>query len=930
MQRGVFLHFALIAMVAVEPLVWAGGARGDGPWYEGFEGSRATWQPADGDAQFRVLAHERVSSEAFTGEGSEWIAVSCGSGTYVYFSHEVGRPRIIDELLPTVRVKSDRAGVQLLGRVVLPRTRNPRTGKPVSVLVQGTSCVAAGRWQQLRIEQIPLQLSRQVRALRLQLRLEVDPREAYLDRVLLNVFGGPGVTNLWVDDLDVAGYVGLPPGAAEALVGDSASGSLGATSNAAGSQAGVADPATGVPHRRVKLDGSVLLVDDWPQFIRLIQYHGEPLDLIVRLGFNSVWLSEVPSIELLDEASRLGLWVVCPPPVACPLQDDAPATPPLGPASLGPEFEPVLAWNLGQGLTAGDLPRIERWAQRVRAADRRSGRPLIGEPESGLWKYSRPLDVLMLDRSPLGGSLELADYGAWLRQRPLLALPGTPVWTTVQTQQHPSVLEQWRGYAPTAPLPTSVSCEQIRLLAYTAITAGSRGLLFQSHSRLDAPDAATRRRATALELINLELGLIELWLAAGNPAAIVKSQPEVPGVLGVVLRTDRARMLVPIWLAPGAQCVVGQSAANGVAFKVPGVPASHDAYLVIPGAVEDIRHKREAGGMRVVLDELGLTGLVLLAQDPDVVLHVMRQSELIGRRAAQLQRELAVERLEAVRHVQRQLSSRAAARPQSAGWLASARKTIQWADGFLASGDYPSAYRHAQRAMRPLRMLERAHWEAAVGRLTSPVASPMAVSFDTLPWHWRLMEQIGGRRPGPNRLLGGVFEDLATMRQAGWQHVQRRGVKVGAEAELAQVAARSGQYGLRLTARSDQPGDSEFLVETPPAWIQTPPVPVDAGQWVEIQGWVRVSEPIRGSVDGLLIVDSLSGEPLAERIRETAGWQPFTMVRVATRPAMLQVTFILSGLGEAWIDDVTIRPILTPEFSGPTREVARAPRPLRP
>ena len=43
--------------------------------------------------------------------------------------------------------------------------------------------------------------------MRLQLGPQVDDREAYLDAVLLNVYGGSGTSNVWIDDLEVAGYV---------------------------------------------------------------------------------------------------------------------------------------------------------------------------------------------------------------------------------------------------------------------------------------------------------------------------------------------------------------------------------------------------------------------------------------------------------------------------------------------------------------------------------------------------------------------------------------------------------------------------------------------------------------------------------------------------------------------------------------------------
>ncbi len=87
-----------------------------------------------------------------------------------------------------------------------------------------------GHWQQLRIDGIPRLLARQLRVLRSQLGTDVDGREAYVQRVLLNVYGGPGVTNVWIDDLEIAGYVSaapLSPGAASLRAGAAAAGGRG-------------------------------------------------------------------------------------------------------------------------------------------------------------------------------------------------------------------------------------------------------------------------------------------------------------------------------------------------------------------------------------------------------------------------------------------------------------------------------------------------------------------------------------------------------------------------------------------------------------------------------------------------------------------------------------------------------------------------------
>ena len=255
------------------------------------------------------------------GNGCEWLQIEA-AGSQIYFAHDVGRPRIIDELTPSVWIKSDRPGPHLAVRVVLPRTIDPRSGRPVVTILMGAAYTDVGRWQQLQLGGIAALLTRQIHVLRVQLGPQVDGREAYLDAVLLNVSGGPGVTNVWIDKVEVAGYaategtarlvpVRLPPVRQPMLESNPA------------------------PRRSVKLVGSVLLVDGRPMFPRAIQHCGEPLAVLKKLGFNTVWLQRLPAPELLEEADRLGLWLICPPPrTLAPI------------AAIGPAFDSVLAWDL--------------------------------------------------------------------------------------------------------------------------------------------------------------------------------------------------------------------------------------------------------------------------------------------------------------------------------------------------------------------------------------------------------------------------------------------------------------------------------------------------------------------------------------------------------------------------------------------------------
>lgn len=880
-------------------------------WHQGFEESQPSWREAGSDARFRVLGHARLQGDAHTGNGSEWIQLEAEPGSYIYFGHDVGRPPVIDELAPSVWVKSDRPGLQFAARIVLPRTTDPRTNRPLATLVVGDVYNDVGRWQQLQLKNIPTLLAQQVRILRMQHGPRVDDREAYLDAVLLNVHGGQNARNVWIDDLDVAGHVAMEreqPTAVQPTGAVESPGQMRSEMPLTPIRLPPVQPTMPVvtaPRHNVRLVQSILLVDDHPIFPRVIRHRGEQLEFLAKIGFNTVWLERIPTPEVLEEAARLGLWLICPPPRPAP--DAAPGVAPI--ADIGPQFDCVLVWDLGDDLTEPDLEATQRWADQVHAADRRCNRPMICRPRTDLRGFSRPANLLLIDRRPLGTSLEYSDYATWVRQQPLLASLGTPIWTTVQTQPNEALRQQLAAMEPGYAPPLAVSPEQIRLLAYTAVTAGSRGLVFVSDSPLDAPDPDTRQRAMSLQLLNLEMEVLEPWAAAGR--LVATAQSTVPEVTGAVLRTDRARLLLPLWYSKGAQYVPAQSAANSLTLVAPGIPETYNAYELTPHGAQPLRRSRVAGGLSVTLDEFGLTSQILLAQDPAIVSAVNRRATQIGRQAAKLHRDLAAIKLNTVQGLADRLASRTRV-AQSAAWFDASRRELQSCDAQLAAGDAPRAALSAQRATRSLRLIERAYWDAAVQGLVSPITSPAAMSFDTLPCHWRFVDRLSSCRRGPNQLEGGDFEDIGTMMRAGWRHILHPAPTVLTAVDLLPQAARSGRLGVRLAVTAVDPEKPPAAIENPPIVFTSPAVHVQAGQVVCIHGWVRVLTNITASTDGLLIVDSFAGEALAERIGKTTGWREFAMYRVAPQAGPMCVTFAMSGIGEAWLDDVEIQVLEDP------------------
>src|SRR5690606_37764993 len=98
-------------------------------------------------------------------------------------------------------------GIQLLASVVLPRTVSPRDGEPLRTVLRGSTYEDVGIWQQLVIQNPHRQLKLQEASLRRQFGPQLDIREAYMDLVVVNAFGGKGETELWLDDLELTGYV---------------------------------------------------------------------------------------------------------------------------------------------------------------------------------------------------------------------------------------------------------------------------------------------------------------------------------------------------------------------------------------------------------------------------------------------------------------------------------------------------------------------------------------------------------------------------------------------------------------------------------------------------------------------------------------------------------------------------------------------------
>lgn len=867
----------------------AGAARLDS--YEGLE---VSWELADDDCAARVLQHERSFEHAHSGQTSEQFSLHAGSGTYVHLITRIRPSRIIDELTLSVWLKANRPGLRLAARAVMPRSTDPDSGEPLTTLLRGSTYREPGKWQKLTVDLPAQQLARQVPVLRSQFGSEVTSREAYVDMLVLNAYGGTGETQLWLDDQSVAGQV---------LVGSLRSGEAGSETRVPPVEQRL-NTASQAPPR---LRGSVLTVDGRPLLVRAIDGNGEPLAWLKSLGFNTVRLSAPPTPEQLRAAEECGIWLIVPPPTHQSIDE------------YGTGLNQILAWDLGERLAADQLAATRRQAQQLRSVPADQKRATICAPREQAWQYSRIADLVVFQPPGTNNSLPLRRFGQWYLRRSRLTSMGSHFWASIPTQVAPRIAGQFNMLPGASMADPTLEPEQIRLLVYHAIASGARGLLFRSHARLDRSGRLTAIRVKTLQRLNEELALVEPWATTGTHEEELETSD--PSVRASVLKTDRSRLLLVIRRVADQQYVAGPVDARPVSFEVPGVPATDEVYKIGENGLDRMTPQR-ATGVRIKLNKRRLITPIVLTQDQLVINYLARQTAALREHKKAVRGELSAEMYAAVVDTHQEILASA-----SGSWLSNrlvqnesleqARGQLQHFQRLVETGGPEQAVEFQRRGQQQLALARYHDWKLAAGSFPSPIASPFCVSFFALPLHYQLADRLRTVTWGPNSLSGGDFENLSLLQSSGWENLATDHSSLETAVELSLHAPRSGRSALRLQCWPRGGKQPPVVIESPPVRITTAPVAVRKGQVLHVHGWARVEEPIRGSLDGLLIYDSITRRALAQRMHASEGWREFSLYRIATRNGSFTATMALSGIGEAWLDDVTVKLSDAPVSSQP-------------
>ena len=845
-----------------------------------------------------VIHHQSIDpSRTRFGRGSEHIRLSCPSGSSAQLAYSVPPAVVIEELRAEAWVLCNRPGLRLAATVVLPRTKNPTTGLPFELLVRGALSNPSGTWQQLTLGNMPQDVACLTRVARAQHGSALDQRGAYMSHLVLLAPGGPGVTEIAVDRLAVFGAI------SSTLAQPSPS------SNTAPSRKHIrGETIRGgeanffPPNSRSAISASSRQTAP-SQALCIIQWQGEPLEMLAKLGFEAVAMQRLPTPEESEQAKKNGLSLICPPPTPKQLSEQG----------MGDDLSAVQTWEMSEPVTPDELELANRWQQLLKRHDVDEKRPLLISAQIYTREASRIGDVVLLNRPLLGSGLSLQDYSTWLTARQRLARPGTPLWTAVETELSPPATRQLAALCPTAGRHNSASYAQIVAMTSVAIGAKSRGFYFRSHSSLAEKDPNTRRRALSLELANLRLGLAKPWLTQGK--VLAGARATLPNLSALVLQVERSQLLVPVHWSDTFEASEQQPTAGPVSFIVPGVAESSEAYLLTFAGPERVRHQRVTGGIRVSVDQLRHDALLLLTDDRQAFSQVARYLRRHLPRAARIHRELAALQLQESIQVTQRLSPTLTSARELQEQLGQARRELQLCDQHLAGQDFELAYQQAQRVEQSLQRSEK--------MLRDEVRPSWEYGLATLPDQLQLQTALSHSPRAANRLAGGGFEDLAAMLQAGWRHQQLPLEGITSAVRLSPKAPRSGSYCLELEAQPLDKTTPPAVVPTAPVWITSAPIAARAGDLIEITGVARVPTELHGSVDGLQIIDSLGGLEMALRIGATPSWQPFRVLRAATSDTQVSVTLALTGFGTAQVDDLAIRRIRLPMAASQT---ARGPQ----
>ena len=637
-----------------------------------------------------------------------------------------------------------------------------------------------------------------------------------------------------------------------------------------------------------KTDATVLLIGEQPFFARVIQHNGESFGFLKSLGFNTIQLAATATQQQLQEATACGIWLICPPPSSVGLQP------------IGFDYDPVIAWTVGDQVSDRHSQIIRETIREIRTSDRRTGRPILASIRSHHELISKLVDIPVIGRPVANSTFPSLRYRDWISAR--TQTTPKPFWIDLPT--HPPIGLQHQALAMSVTTnPVPIQHQQLRFLLYQAITGGGRGIRFLSQQRLDVLEPSTQLRALTLKWAMKHLDQIDPWISGGLVQQL--QSPSEKELLHRIRLSDSDLVLVQRTTGI-EQHVVGDLTGKRLVVRSLNPSVSDRVYWIDELGARLTPNQRQSTGTEIVFDSCHYTAAAMVTGSPGPVTMVNQVTAGSSSHSLlQNRNQLSQQALAVVQLVQQRLNQQGQpTSPVANSVLGDSIQHLRFAQQMIATGNFEEALKNLELADAKTAYLRR-HWLQTRLRLDRGIAvSALLMNLGLIPDHDALSMRMAEMSWNPNALPAGDFENLQQMLDSGWTNRREDLAGIETLVTLEKSTKFDGSYGLKLMARN---ASANHVIPATPVRVESAKVAVKAGQLVRIHGYIQVPEPIVGHGEGLLIVDSLGGIDLASRIRETDGWQEFTLYRAAERASHVTVAFQLSGFGVAFIDEVTIR-----------------------
>ena len=735
---------------------------------DGFESPEPVWQREHADTVIRLLEHDRSQRAAHGGRLSEHFHFEAGPGSQFFVSYATPKIPVSDDLKVGLFVRSDRAGVRIYARIVLPADVDPDTKAPSFVLVAGTIFDQVDRWQKLELVHMMPSVERQARVLRVSTRRPVKLEGAYLERVVVNLLGGPGESHVFLDDLEIEPVPeSAQAGAAKAEQPPETAGP--ASKAGAGNSRKTATALAPYRLERNLLEKRGRDGVYRPWFPTAIDAPGASAAALREAGFDVLIASLKTDPQKLRAAVARGALLMA----RLSGATDSDTQHILEEINDYPLRSAVAFWDLGSHLgkrrtiatREQELANIREAIAAIRNLEDDVSHLTLAGVDGDLGLFGRAptgLDMIAIEPLCWASAQDPMDSYRYMSQRRSLTVRanlGLLFWGSIPASTSTEVVRNiWGDDTPPSWGVPPIQPTQLRQMTYLALASGCRGIAYQGDAELTRSSGLGRALLIEMGFLNFEIDLCEAVLAQNEAKiqdynvfdpeplplptnAIQLSNRRPPQVKEMSPRAGMTASAVPLHdgkgalvfvgdFAPGSQFQPPQLAADEVTVTL-ALPQGAQAFEITPGKVTALPRERVATGTRFTLKEFDTTSLIYCTNDlsmydrlrlyvegvrPMAVALAIEQAEILLQAVTETNGRLAADGHEFRSKVdlkRRRQAGIEGVPPDVPDLLAESQKAIASARDAVERQDYAEAWAQARRAQRPLRVVMHGHWTQA-------------------------------------------------------------------------------------------------------------------------------------------------------------------------------------------------------------------------